>query len=580
MRRAYGCTICAQESGEMKADTTVEVRGSLVRSRRLKREPQRAVLNLICAASMIVGANLVWSQVKNPVTIHGRVVNLKGIPISSAIVHLDESGHSLSMQSVTDANGEFSFSKVEIGTVSLVAEYANKRSHILVITLRESGDQPVLNLVVEDAESKTPDSTLNGNSQAMEFSDNPRFVVAGVTDWTAAGGHGSDTVLRASEALNREAATLKASDLEEQDRKPNNAANTLKESILRAGLANDADSFSANRRLGEFLLQEGDYQEALSPLGKAFKIDPKNRENEVDLACALIGVGNLAQARDHIHRLLEGKASGDAFRVAGELEEKSGDPLEAVRQFERAVRIDPTEENYFEWGAELLIHRAVWQAKEVFERGIRSYPRSARLMTALGAALFAGALYDDAAMRLCSASDIDPENTKTYLFMGEIEMLAPNPPECMKERLARYLNKQPNDPLANYYFAMTIWKRSGASLDARNSERIEALLTKAITLDPKCSDAYLQLGNLDASRQAYAKAVGDYTKAIEANPQLSEAHYRLGVAYDRIGQRGRASQEFELHEQIEKQRAAVVDRERREVKQFVVLGEGTPAANR
>jgi Flp pilus assembly protein TadD len=74
------------------------------------------------------------------------------------------------------------------------------------------------------------------------------------------------------------------------------------------------------------------------------------------------------------------------------------------------------------------------------------------------------------------------------------------------------------------------------------------------------------------------KAIQLYTKAIEVDPQLGEAHYRLGVAYDRLGQREKAQQEFQLHSEIEKRQAAAVERERREIKQFVVV-QGQPATS-
>ena len=97
------------------------------------------------------------------------------------------------------------------------------------------------------------------------------------------------------------------------------------------------------------------------------------------------------------------------------------------------------------------------------------------------------------------------------------------------------------------------------------------MLTKAVTIDPKCSSAYLQLGVLEASHHDFEKAIGYYSKAIEADPQMSEAHYRLGVAYDRIGEKTKAAQEFKAHDEIEKQQAATVERQRREVKQFLVV---------
>ena len=55
----------------------------------------------------------------------------------------------------------------------------------------------------------TLDQAAPSSPASMDFADKPNFTVAAVTDWTAAGGHGSDAVLRTSEALNREALTLK-----------------------------------------------------------------------------------------------------------------------------------------------------------------------------------------------------------------------------------------------------------------------------------------------------------------------------------------------------------------------------------
>ncbi len=132
--------------------------------------------------------------------------------------------------------------------------------------------------------------------------------------------------------------------------------------------------------------------------------------------------------------------------------------------------------------------------------------------------------------------------------------------------------QQPGNSLANYFYAMAIWKMNHESL-----QQVESLLTKAVAIDPKCGDAYLQLGILSYSQHNFAKAIGYYNKAIEVDPQLGEAHYRLGVAYDRIGSPEKAQQEFQLHDEIEKLQAAAVERQRREVKQFLVVLQGQPA---
>jgi tetratricopeptide (TPR) repeat protein len=265
----------------------------------------------------------------------------------------------------------------------------------------------------------------------------------------------------------------------------------------------------------------------------------------------------------------------DLLRLEGELDERLGDPLAAVKALEQAARDDPSEENYFAWGSELLLHRAIWQAKDVFQAGVRRYPKSPRLLTALGSALFACALYEDAAESLCAAADVSPESLEPYLFLGKIEMASPNLLACVKPKLAEFLRREPANPLANYYYAMAIWKQAGLSAETHTLDEVEVLLRKATELDTKCSEAYLQLGVLSYTRREDAKAIEFYSKAIEANPQLSEAYYRLGVAYDRVGERDKARREFQLHEEIEKQQKAAVEQQRREVKQFLVV-QGQP----
>jgi tetratricopeptide (TPR) repeat protein len=203
------------------------------------------------------------------------------------------------------------------------------------------------------------------------------------------------------------------------------------------------------------------------------------------------------------------------------------------------------------------------------------------MLTALGTALFAGALYDQAAASLCAASDLNPSDPEPYSFMGRIEMASPKPLACIEPRLARFVQAQPENSLGNYFYAMAVWKRhqqpvDNQPVDPKAQHEVETLLTKAVTIDPKCGDAYLQLGILYSSQHQPERAIKFYTKAIQSDPQLGEAHYRLGVAYDRIGSKEKAAQQFKLHDEIEKLQAAAVEQQRREVKQFMVVLEGQP----
>jgi tetratricopeptide (TPR) repeat protein len=421
-----------------------------------------------------------------------------------------------------------------------------------------------------EGESKTTGpgkDDKSGKAAEMEFSDVPNFTVSAVTDWTAAGGHGSDTILRTSESLTREALRLKAEPKADASQE-NDARST--ERRLREAVDRSPREFKANEELGHFYLNAERYSEAVTPLRTAYEADPARKDTEYQLALALERSGDPAEAREHVSRLLTTGDKPEWHRLAGEVNESFGDPLGAVHAFERAVREDPSEENYFAWGTELLKHRAIWQARDVFEVAVKAYPQSPRLLTALGTALFGGAMYDEAALRLCEASDLGPSDAEPYLFMGKVEMASPNPLPCVETKLKRFVELQPANALANYYYAMAYWKQHGKSSDADTLRNVETFLSKAVEADPSCSSAYLQLGVIRASHSDYRKAAQFYQKAIEADSLSTEAHYRLGVAYDRLGEKEKAAEEFKLHDELEKQQAAAVDRQRHEVKQFLV----------
>jgi tetratricopeptide (TPR) repeat protein len=511
-------------------------------------------------------------------TIQGSVLDAAGKPVGDASVRLEKASARNHVETKTNAAGAFEFTALPTGSYTLTAEKSGLRSRSAPTIALSEGDRKHIDLVLENSGDGQPHTAASSQTQTMGFSDNPNFTVAGVTDWTAVGGHGSDSILRTSEDLARETLALRPQGAGQSTSGRSTGANKAdeSESKLRAALASAPGSFAANHQLGQFYLQAGRYREALPLLEASYRIDPANDDNERDLAMSYEETGDLRQAREHIQNLLKRKNDADLHRTAGALDEKLGDPLAAVQEDQRAVSLDPSEQNYFAWGSELLLHRAVWQAAEVFRNGVKAHPKSARLLTALGTALFAGALYDDAARSLCDASDLDPANPEPYIFMGKVELAGPTPLPCVESKLARFVQETPDSSLANYLYAMALWKQQEHATSKPALQQVESLLTKAVSLDSKCFDGYLQLGILAASQRDYQKAIQLYTNAIDVNPQLGEAHYRLGVAYDRLGEREKAQQEFQLHDEIEKRQAVAVERERREVKQFVVV-QGQPA---
>ena len=97
-----------------------------------------------------------------------------------------------------------------------------------------------------------------------------------------------------------------------------------------------------------------------------------------------------------------------------------------------------------------------------------------------------------------------------------------------------------------------------------------------MTIDPRLDGAYLQLGVVHFARGDFDQAIRCYQKAIEINPNLGEAHRQLGLAYQRTGEKTKAQQEFQAYEQAEKTEAADLERQRRELRQFLIILKDQP----
>jgi tetratricopeptide (TPR) repeat protein len=405
-----------------------------------------------------------------------------------------------------------------------------------------------------------------------EFFDEPQFTVAGVTDPTNLGGHGSDTRMRTADTLARDTASLG---------KPSPGATAVlssqTEKSLREAVARQPGSFEVNHGLGELLARSGQPRDAIPYLERASQLRPTDYKNAFQLASAYANAGDYERSRDHVRTLMGRQDKAELHHLLANIEARMGNPLEAIRQYQRAAEMDPSEPNLFDWGSELLAHHAAEPALEVFAKGNRLFPQSVRMLVGMGAAWYARGFYERAANHFCRASDLNPKDPSPYLFLGKIESAESVPSEGMLERMERFARLAPDNALANYYYALSLWKRRKAQ-DTALETQVQSLLERAVRLDPKLGAGYLQLGVLYSDRKDFRKAISAYQKAIAVSPRLEEAHYRLAQAYRQTGEPQKAQQETQLYKQLSKESAEEATRQRREMQQFVyTLRDGSPA---
>jgi len=456
-----------------------------------------AVLLFACQIPVLAAA--ASAQQSSAASFEGTVRESTGSGISDATVCVETSSGAKESETRSNATGHFNLPVPAGGTHFVRIQKAGYRG---VVQQLKTTAEP-LNVVLAHADS----AATRNSAGEFQFSDEPNFTVAGVTDWTAAGGHGSDVSLRTSEALAKE-----------------------------------------TRRL-----------------------ETPNWNTKPSVAST-----DFASMRSRIQQELGNSDRADLRRQLGDVDEQMHDPLAAVHEYERAAQLDPSEQNYFAWATELLLHRAVSPAVEVFSKGAEKHPNSERLHVGLGAALYASGLYAQAAERVCAASDLNPKDTTPYLFIGKMVQVSAQPLSCSEEKLERFWRNHSDSATANYFYAMALWRKGDDSVKTSRADQIERLLRQSTNLDPKYAEAYLQLGILYSAHDQPIKAIDAYQQAINANPNYAEAHFRLAQAYKKASESPKARQEFQAYENIQKAEAAAVEQQRREIQQFVIVFKDKP----
>ena len=488
--------------------------------------------------------------------IEGFVCDTQKRPVAQAKVWLDDQVQGRTKSASTDSAGHFFFSAVGAGTYALRAQKSGYRETSQGPIVLQRGETASVNLWLADAAAGAAEKSP---AQALEYSDDPKFTVAGVSDPSDVGGHGSNVTLPTKEALARDTASLAAG--------PSKAGKSGQSMVFAGELPEiPPNDFGENLKVGRALLQVGRAKDAVPYLENAAELKPRDFSAGYSLAAAYLQSGDLKRAAASAKLLVAGSDRAEAHELLAEVEEAEGQPVDAVKQFQLAAEMDPSEAHLFSWGAELLLHRAYEPAAEVFAKGHREYPKSIRMLVGLGATAYAQDLNDPAARWLLEASSIDPSDPRPYEFLGKVQEVAKSEPSEWVAAFERFAALQPENAQAHYYYAVALAKqrRGQADFAARDAQ-----LNRAIALDPKYGDAYLELGLLQAEKREYALAVALLQKAVEFTPLPDQAHLRLAQVYREMGETEKAKKESELYEETSVKRNEQLERDRKALGQFV-----------
>jgi tetratricopeptide (TPR) repeat protein len=251
-----------------------------------------------------------------------------------------------------------------------------------------------------------------------------------------------------------------------------------------------------------------------------------------------------------VRGVLPRRDTPDVRHLLGDALEAAGDLLGAAEEFQKAAHGDASEENLFDWGNSLLQLRAYVPATDVLAEAVRRFPRSARLQVGLGIVRYARGQFEDAIRAFCAAADLEPDDERPYLFLGEMYGVSAELAPEVTKRLARFVEKQPGHALGHFFYAMSLWKGAPG---AAPSPEVQVHLKKAVALDPRLAKAHFQLGVLYGDEGRYPEAIAALEEAVRLEPSMAQAHYRLAQAYRRTGQEERAARALEAFGRLQPQ---------------------------
>jgi tetratricopeptide (TPR) repeat protein len=335
-----------------------------------------------------------------------------------------------------------------------------------------------------------------------------------------------------------------------------------------------------NLALGVLFSSAGAYEQAIPRLEEALRLDPNNETATADLAFAYKNAGKNSAAVDLIRRTVKERPSAGLYNLLGGLDEESGDFVEAVQSFQRAVELDANNEQYyFDLGMEYLSHFTFGPAAEVFHVGTQKFPHSSRQYLGLAFSHYAVREYAEAANAFTTALEIDPDSPAIFqAWKTVLTFLVPKDWEELLPRLNRLATSHPQNAQLAFGYGAALFRVEVSKGSEGTFDRSQALLEKAVRLQPDFSEAHLELGGLYAARKLDQKAVVEYLEAIRQDPTSDSAHYRLAQVYRDMNKLDLATQELGRYQELSRLRQEELKQSRSVVKQFV-LSQGSKPSN-
>lgn len=306
---------------------------------------------------------------------------------------------------------------------------------------------------------------------------------------------------------------------------------------------------AVRQQSAEVLISHGKTADAIVDLQRAAELDPANPDTLFNLALAEFRTGNTKEALASAENCRKVRDSAEIEGLLGDIQEALGDNLAAVRSYQAALAMAPTEENHhLALALEFIRHRNFEPAKLVLEQAEKTFPRSWRVQVGLGMVEYFVGTKENASQILLRAMDLasDPELVLRYL--GEVELdesAAPDP--AAVERICAFAKAHPTSARAQSYCGALMFRNDFASRDNSRADDIVRRLSFAASSLKDDPTPHCELGKVYEWLEKWEPASREFEACTRLNPNSVQAHYRLSQVYRHLGETERSQEELRLY---------------------------------
>ena len=288
------------------------------------------------------------------------------------------------------------------------------------------------------------------------------------------------------------------------------------------------------RTLGALQGHAGDFAGAALNLQRALLMNPNSNEIAYNLSLAWLRQGDLEDARSGLEKLKTVHDDGEVEDLLAEIYEKQGHPLDAVRSLQRAVALDPQNEEYcFHYVLELLIHKNYDAAILIAKAAIQTFPGSLRLHLALVGGLYQARRNQEGHDAILETSQDFPDSSLPLYLRNILITDDPQADGSLVKDTKSYLARHPSDSLA----FLVLGRQNGLLGDPTAAI---PLLQKSVALDPEFADSHLALARAYSDLRDWKQVIVYSRKATILSPGNAQAWYDLARALGRIGRKQEA----------------------------------------